>query len=58
MSNNVVEWIVEEINVRGERREFPFSTYEEAIEVYNDLKVKNEQNFLSIQKSAKKLLLE
>ena len=58
MSNNVVEWIVEEVDSKtGARTVRPFPSYSEALEVYNDLKEKN-NNFLSIQKSEKKLLLE
>ena len=56
---NVVSWIVEEVdsttnNVRSQT----FTSYEEALDMYNHLKLLNESNFVSIQKAEKKLLVE
>lgn len=57
--NNVVQWVVEEVdsttnNVRSQT----FSNYDEAMDMYNHLKMLNEANFVSIQKAEKKLLVE
>lgn len=59
MSNNLVSWIVEEVDSQtGNRRVQSFSHYDEALDVYNHLKVEHKENFVSIQKSEKKLLTE
>lgn len=57
MSNNIVEWIVEEVR-DGNVRTQSFQTYEDALDVYNHLKVENKESFVSIQRSEKKLLVE
>lgn len=56
---NVVQWVVEEVdsatnNVKSQ----VFNNYDEALDMYNHLKLLNEKNFVSIQKAEKKLLLE
>ncbi len=59
MSKNVVQWIVEEVdNLTGIRRVKEFASYDEALDVYNDLKLRNEHNFISLEKAEKKLLIE
>lgn len=56
---NIVEWIVEEVSaVDGGVKSQRFTNYEEALDIYNHLKSLNEKNFVSIQKSEKKLLVE
>lgn len=57
--NNIVSWIVEEINSQtGDRRVQSFNQYDDALDVYNHLKLENKENFVSIQRSEKKLLTE
>jgi hypothetical protein len=57
---NVVRWIVEEKENDSGKVTYSqeFSSYDEALDIYNSLKVKREDTFVSIQKSEKKLLLE
>jgi hypothetical protein len=56
---NVVSWIVEEVNNdSGNVRSQTFTNYDEALEMFNHLKLLNEKNFVSIQKAEKKLLVE
>jgi hypothetical protein len=56
---NVVSWIVEEVNNdSGDVRSQTFANYDEALEMFNHLKLLNEKNFVSIQKAEKKLLVE
>lgn len=57
MNNNVVEWIVEEVR-DGNIRTQAFQSYEDALDVYNHLKLENKESFVSIQRSEKKLLVE
>lgn len=58
-NTNVVQWVVEEIDSATKiRRTQYFSNYDEALDIYNNLKSLNENNFVSIQKSEKKLLVE
>lgn len=57
--SNIVTWIVEEIDNETKKvRTQCFNNYDEAIEIYNHLKTLNENNFVSIQKTERKLLLE
>jgi L-rhamnose isomerase len=59
MSKTVVAWIVEEANQEGEKTFMQsFDSYDEALAVYNSLKEENEERFVSIQRSEKKLLTE
>lgn len=60
MSNNIVtQWVVEDVDaITKVRRSHTFNNYDEALDVYNDLKMLNENNFVSIQKLEKKLLTE
>lgn len=58
--SNVVKWLVEEKenetgNVTYSQE---FNSFDEAVEVYNDLKSKRDDTLLTIEKSEKKLLLE
>lgn len=58
--SNVVKWLVEEKenetgNVTYSQE---FNSFDEAVEVYNDLKNKRDDTLLTIEKSEKKLLLE
>jgi hypothetical protein len=56
---NVVSWVVEEVsNESGDVRSQTFANYDEALDMYNHLKILNEKNFVSIQKAEKKLLVE
>lgn len=56
---NVVTWIVEQVeHDTGNVKRQAFTSYDEALDVYNNLKRENAQNFVSIEKSEKKLLLE
>ena len=56
---NIVTWIVEEVdNTSKKVRTQSFNSYDEALEIYNHLKMVNENNFVSIQKTERKLLLE
>jgi len=57
--SNIVTWIVEEVDSNTKKvRTQSFNNYDEALEIYNHLKQMNENNFVSIQKSERKLLLE
>lgn len=57
--NNIVSWIVEEVDSKtGNRRVQSFSQYEDALDIYNNLKTENKENFVSIQRTEKKLLTE
>jgi hypothetical protein len=56
MSNSVVTWIVEEVSADGQNRTFSYPSYDEALDVYNNLKLEHKDSFISIQKSEKKLL--
>lgn len=58
-NNNVVSWIVEEKdNTTGAVKTQSFNSYDEALDMYNYLKLLNENSFVSIQKNEKKLLVE
>lgn len=58
-NGNIVQWVVEEVDALTKiRRTQAFNNYDEALDVYNNLKTINENNFVSIQKSEKKLLTE
>jgi len=57
--SNVVKWIVEEKSADGEvtyLREF--DTYDDALNIYNSLKLENQDSFVSIEKSVKRFLVE
>jgi len=58
--SNVVKWLVEEkdSNTGNVTYSQEFSSFDEAVEVYNDLKNKRDDTFLIIEKTEKKLLLE
>jgi len=58
--SNVVKWLVEEkdSNTGNVTYAQEFSSFDEAVEVYNDLKNKRDDTFLIIEKTEKKLLLE
>jgi hypothetical protein len=59
MSKNVAKWIVEEVDaLTGIKTTKEYDSYDDALDVYNDLKLKNEHNLISMEKSKKKLLLE
>jgi hypothetical protein len=59
MSKNIVKWIVEEVDsLTGIRNTKEFNSYDEALDVYNDLKIRNEHNSISLEKANKKLLIE
>lgn len=59
MTNNVVQWVVEEVDsTTNSVRSQTFANYDEALDMYNHLKLLNENNFVSIQKAEKKLLVE
>lgn len=58
--SNVVKWLVEEKENGSNNVIYSqeFNSYDEAVEVYNDLKEKREDTMISIERSDKKLLLE
>lgn len=57
--NKLVSWIVEEVDSKtGDRKIHSFNQYDEALDVYNNLKTERKESFVSIQKSEKKLLTE
>ena len=59
MTKNVGKWIVEEVDaLTGIKTTKEYDSYDDALDVYNDLKLKNEHNLISIEKSKKKLLME
>lgn len=58
MSNTIVEWVVEEVKKDGNVKKSKFSSYDEALDIYENLKTQNPESFISIQKSEKKLLVE
>ena len=59
MSKNVGKWIVEEVDVlTGITTTKEYDSYDDALDVYNDLKLKNEHNLISMEKSKKRLLME
>jgi hypothetical protein len=55
-NNNVVTWIVEEVEANGLKKTFTYPSYDEAMDVFNNLKLEHKDSFISIQKSEKKLL--
>lgn len=56
--NHIVSWIVEEVDNTGNRKTQTFNQYDEALDVYNHLKLEKKESFVSIQKTEKKLLVE
>lgn len=58
--SNVVKWLVEEKENGSDTVIYSqeFNSFDEAVEVYNDLKEKREDTTISIERSDKKLLLE
>jgi len=58
--SKIEHWIVEVVDSEtGEvRRSNPFELYEDALDVYSDLKASDSKGFISIQKVERKLLLE
>lgn len=57
--SNVVRWLVEEKDATGNvTYSQEFNSYDEAVGVYNDLKLKREDTTVSVEKTEKKLLLE
>ena len=59
MSKSVEKWIVEETNPEtGKKVSREYSSYDDALDMYNELKLNNENACISIEKSKKRLLLE
>lgn len=56
--SNLVQWIVEEVKPEGAIRTVSFQSYDEALDVYNSLKVESPDSFVSIEKKERKLLVE
>jgi hypothetical protein len=58
--SKIVQWIVEEVeNDTGSvLYKQSFQNYDEALDVYNALKLEHNESLISIQRSEKKLLLE
>ena len=59
MSKNVEKWIVEEVDaLTGIKTTKEYDSYDDALDVYNHLKLRNEHNMVSMEKSKKRLLME
>jgi pentatricopeptide repeat protein len=57
MASTIVEWVVEMVD-NGSTKSIKFNSYDEALDVYNQMKLENVNSNITIQKSEKKLLVD
>lgn len=57
MASTIVEWVVEMVD-NGSTKSVKFNSYDEALDVYNQMKLENVNSNITIQKSEKKLLVD
>jgi hypothetical protein len=57
MPETIVEWIVEEVKRNGTTNTIKFTSYDEALDLYNHMKTENTNSNITIQKSEKKFLV-
>lgn len=57
MANTIVEWVVE-VERNGVKKSLRYDSYDEALDLYNFMKLESDNSNITIQKSEKKLLID
>ena len=57
MPNTIVEWVVE-VERDGVKKSLRYDSYDEALDLYNFMKLESDNSNITIQKLEKKLLVE